>query len=304
MKSAVCNFDMTQHEDYSFSVTFNPITQPVMNWKEEVYRSARLISTMTDRPIYVCMSGGIDSEVAALAFLEQGIPFTAITLRHIQHTNDHEVAYVIDWCHRHKVPLKFIPIDLTDFFVRKIDTYIEQGYLGGTISYSIYTYMYMMEIIHELGGSAVMGMGEPVIRNINGEMRMEVIPYRHTLLRYMERNSDQLHFPWFFLLTPEILASYFQEPLVKMFVDDPSYYASQIPDGIQSLEKAIVYHRYFPDMYRRHKGTGWEYFRRTLPTMSSWIGARHRKYKDTPENKAIDNHFWLPIADVRSQLGI
>ena len=294
------NFEMKLNEAGEFTSTFSPVTRDVMSWRDEIINAAKVIGETSTKPLYLCMSGGIDSEVAAMALLEAGVPFKALTLRHMQYTNDHEVAFAIDWCSKHKIELNFLPIDITDFFVRKIDSYIQNGYFGGVKTYSIYTYMYMMEAIHASGGSAVFGMGEPLFRNHDGKMDMEFIPYRYTLIEYLRKNPEQQHFPWFFLQTPELLASYLQEPLVKLILEDPGYYNSPIPLWMQSLEKSIIYQRYFPELIRRPKGTGWEKFRNTLPILNNWINKRQSEHPDS----VFDKHFYIPINEVKRQLDI
>jgi len=294
------NFEMNISESGEFISKFNPVTRAVMPWRDEVINAAKVIGSSTNKPLYLCMSGGVDSEVAAIALLEAGVPFKALTLRHMQYTNDHEIAFVIDWCYKHNIELNFLPIDITDFFVRRIDAYIRDGYFGGVKTYSIYTYMYMMQAIHQMGGSAVFGMGEPLFINHNDKIDVEVIPYRYTIIDYLRRNPQQEHFPWFFLQTPELLASYLQEPLVKLILDDPGYYKSPLPKWMQSLEKSIIYQRYFPELIRRPKGTGWEKFKNSLPILNNWITKREAQYPDS----VFDRNIYIPIDQVRQQLGI
>ena len=81
----------------SYSYTFNPFTfsfaksGEALDWLAETRRTARRIAERTTKPIYLCMSGGIDSEVAAEAFLAEKIPFTALTLSY-KGINDHDIV--------------------------------------------------------------------------------------------------------------------------------------------------------------------------------------------------------------------
>lgn len=305
MMNTLSNFETWVDEaEKKVMFGFKPITRQPMSWREELVEAARQIRAATDRPLYLCLSGGIDSEVMARAFVEAGIEFQALAMRHVQYTNEHEMIYAIDWCAKNNVNLNFLPLDTADFFTRGIEKYISMGYYGGVTTFSIYTYLYMMEYINEIGGSAVMGMGEPIFANKKDQICLEFLSYRHTSYRFLQINKNHVHFPWFFLSTPELLASYLREELVDLIVSDPRYYASPLPNFMQSLEKPIVYHKYFPDMMRRPKGTGWERFKSVNYAIDRWIGARSDRYKNDREMTMYDEKHYTPLSDVKLRLGI
>ena len=300
-KQTLCNFEVhVDEQNKTADVKFYKTSRPVMPWRDELLNAARHIRNSTDRPLYLCLSGGIDSEVMARAFVEAGIKFEALTMRHMQYTNDHEVAYATEFCRKYNIKLHYLPIDLTEFFVNIIPDYIAKGYNGGVTTFSVYTYLYMIEAIYKMGGSAVIGMGEPVLRNIEGNVFMEFILYRYNTYKFLMDNPEHTHFPWFFLQTPELLAAYFNEPLVKLLTSDPSYYEAKFPIWLQSLEKSIVYHKHFPEMRRRGKGTGWERFRNAVPNLQIWINERREEFKDL----MIDKKYWMNVDGVKGQLGV
>src|SRR5438874_953783 len=77
---------------------FDPCTRHSQTWKEEIYSAARAIANKTKKPIWICSSGGIDSEVACRAFFDQGINFSVLTIEHEAGTNSHDISYAINWC--------------------------------------------------------------------------------------------------------------------------------------------------------------------------------------------------------------
>lgn len=306
-KHTLCNFEINVNEEQKTSnINFFKINRPTMPWRDELIHAAKHIRKSTDKPLYLCLSGGIDSEVMVRAFLEANIHFEALFMRHTQYTNEHELTYATEICRKNNIKLNLLPLDLTDFFVNQIDQYIERGYNGGVASFSVYTYLYMMEAIHNIGGTAVIGMGEPVLQwkkfpnDTVGRIHLEFILYRYNTYKFLMENPDHTHFPWFFLQTPELLASYFNEPLVNLLISDPSYFESPFTSGMQSLEKSIIYHKHFPQMRRRPKGTGWERFRSSNPSLAVWIEERRRLYPDL----MIDQNYWMPVSTVKKQLGI
>jgi len=55
--------------DQKFSVTYGQCKSPIFDWRYHCTKSAEEISvTYKDKPIYVCLSGGIDSEVVVRSF--------------------------------------------------------------------------------------------------------------------------------------------------------------------------------------------------------------------------------------------
>ena len=62
-----------------FSVKFNPCTRTPQSWSVEVNNTAKSIAASTNKPLYVLMSGGIDSEMVARSFISNNIKFKALT---------------------------------------------------------------------------------------------------------------------------------------------------------------------------------------------------------------------------------
>ena len=63
------NFDywyVDQNIPNNFSMKFKKITQPVKSFREEAIHTAQYIRSVTDKPIYVAVGGGIDSELVCL----------------------------------------------------------------------------------------------------------------------------------------------------------------------------------------------------------------------------------------------
>src|SRR5262245_17479653 len=70
-----------------FWFEFVPCTREPKNWKEEIYAAARQIGSTVTKPLWLCSSGGIDSEVMCHAFFDQQIPFSVLTIEHKAGTN-------------------------------------------------------------------------------------------------------------------------------------------------------------------------------------------------------------------------
>jgi hypothetical protein len=62
-----------------------------------------LYQQWNDRPLYLALSGGIDSEFVANTFHRNNIPFTPVILK-IKGHNDIESWYAEYWCQQHNIP--------------------------------------------------------------------------------------------------------------------------------------------------------------------------------------------------------
>lgn len=65
----------------SFFIRGSTQAQRPLSFRSECIRAAKLIFENTYLPIRVCLSGGLDSQVVALAFKHAGVPFEVCTIR-------------------------------------------------------------------------------------------------------------------------------------------------------------------------------------------------------------------------------
>jgi hypothetical protein len=83
---------------------------------EEARLAARDIADKLGRTPWVCLSGGLDSEATAYAFLSAGVDFKAVTMQFEKDLNHHEVQYAIDFCKQNGVKHELIEIPVLDFY--------------------------------------------------------------------------------------------------------------------------------------------------------------------------------------------
>src|ERR1041385_5473483 len=107
----------------SFWIRFDRCKRNPSAWKEEVYAAARDIAEKTAKPIWVCSSGGLDSEIACRAFYEQNIPFSVLTLEYEGGSNGHDIRFATRWFETHNVKQKIVNIDMQKFLQTCMDTY-------------------------------------------------------------------------------------------------------------------------------------------------------------------------------------
>lgn len=234
-------------------IKFRPCTRPILSWREELSVAAKQnVAYAGGRPIYIMFSGGMDSEIVCRTFKELDIPFTALTYEYYNGANnDHDTYYAREWCANNGVEHLIRKIDIKEFVLNKIPTYMERGY-GMS---NIYRYMKLEYIEHceqELGGYCIQcdGTFTTYKSTLDGEIRAW---WRLSDVsggpRWCKENS-KLHNTHFFYTSPETAASYLIHPIVKSQVFETNEHCHRV--------KKQVYFTEFPDIAERPKYGGYE----------------------------------------------
>ena len=274
--------------DGQFSVTFNPCTRTPQAWNDEVNNTARAIAASTDKPLYVLMSGGIDSEMVARAFLDNDIPFKALTVKHTQGTNNHDTRWADVFCKEHNITQEILELDTTQFD-HMIEQYISQGYRSTNIYH--YMQLYILEHLEKLGGFGVGGAGEQIYYTVDNVIHLKINP-SYTLGREWCKRNNTWHQLWFSLDNPEIYAAYMQIDIIALLLQHPSYFVNH---HFASTEKILVLHNKWPSMPRREKFSGFEN-----------IKINYRVPKEAELRNRFPNliDLQIPVSTAKAQLGI
>lgn len=238
---------------YIFS--FSTCQRHPMQWRDELAEAARSIANEAgSRPLWLCSSGGIDSEVMCQIFLDLGIHFSVLTLRHTQLTNQHDIQFAEEWCRLHGVPQKIVDIDMEEFINIDVFRYAQEGYITGNIFR--YFQIRLLEIVDSMGGYAVLGGGEQLYR-ANQEIPDIFLNFDIGYIVPLEwcRRNKKVHEPYFYFHTPEILRSFLNIPVVEYAVAHRALF--------RNYSNAFVFKRFvmqseFPNLKPRKKFNGFE----------------------------------------------
>lgn len=277
--------------DRNFDIKFKPVTRPLMPWVDEISNTLKTIRASTDKPLFLCLSGGIDGELIARACLQNNIYFEVITLRHIKGTNAQDISYAIDFCKKYNLKHHIIDFDIEKFIIEEIPQYISQGY----VSWRPFRFQQirLFEIAESMGGVALLGGGDQQYATIDGTICVNFKDDFFMCLEWLRRNN-KTHFPYVFMQNPEIFAAYMQIDLINFLLNDPSFFVSVKYNIV--LEKITVYHRYFPDMPRRRKLTGFESF----PETALFKNYVFKREQDMGGLRELE----IPVSTMKQQLGI
>lgn len=246
-------------ENNTLSVRFQPCTREPLSWKEELYAAARDVASRATKPLWLCASGGTDSEVMLHAFFDQGINFSVLTLEHTGSTNEHDIRRARAWCRKYAVHQKIVPLDISVFFEKEIPAYIADGYA----SYQLLRYIQLklMETAEELGGFAVIAAGRQHYRVAAGtdnpvpnDVFLEFTSGHAVPLEWCKRHAAS-HEPYFMYRTPELCLSYPRIPLIRFALDNPDMLKQ--PLSAITFKRLVMLHNW-PALRARTRFHGFE----------------------------------------------
>lgn len=245
-----------------FSLRFTACSREPGTWREEVYAAARDIASSAKKHIWVCSSGGIDSEVACRAFFDQGLNFSVLTLEHSAGTNCYDIDFATKWCRERAIKQDLVRIDMQAFLASGMDAYGEKY---PAIHPFRYIQIKLLELVEERGGYAVICGDDHLYRARVSDKALTsddiYLPFSNGHLLPIQWCADNqtMHEPYFHFRTPEMCLAYLRSPLNAFAVGNPDA-VFRHPSNTHILKK-LVYHGAWPDLPTRLSGDGFEEIR-------------------------------------------
>lgn len=244
--------------DASFTCSYKKITRPIGIFREECVRAAVQISKDAGTKLpALLLSGGADSEVLVLAFLEAGVPFKLRTFRFKHNLNDHELVNVQLFCKAHGLRTEFHDIDIYEwaYSTEAKKLFIESG----AVYFTMIPHMSLISAVAKEGDYPVLGNGEVLLKNINKawhyvEYEYDLAWYRHCQVNNIAGEMG------FFQRTPELMLSALLHPRLVNLGTNQNVLASTVLRTSQPI-KYKMYHDFWPSIYKRQKFDGGEQIR-------------------------------------------
>lgn len=193
----------------------------------------------------LCMSGGLDSELAAFVFISKKLPFT-VAIANWQNTNNYDIINSIRFCKKHNINYKIYNINLLDFFSSQIFTDLSNN-LQIDNPY-ILPHMFFMS---QISGIPILGNGEPDIfgeeNNIYVNFKEQPASWHRYCNKILKRGCGG-----FWEYTPELMVSYILE--ISNLIKTNYFKSNKFSDF-----KAAWMNKNF-DLKLRKKYTGFEKF--------------------------------------------
>lgn len=272
-----------------FKIHLGFATKPILSFRQECIRAAKLIAEKATKPIIVGLSGGSDSQMVCLSFRAANIPYKAVIVRMYgldgELINEHDIKTAYAFCEKYDVEYLEHHLDLDKYYRGKGKEYAETYGLTGletivqcsTIDFVAKDYCYIMgggDVIFSIyHNGCTPDIVQPKLErfeNLTKPVWWQSGPpvMQHMLTIGCEGTSK------FFLYTPELVASYLSDPVVKDFqrTQDAIY---QIYIGwhknhkmwwkcFHMLYKPLMTFREFPEMIVVRKFTGFENLQKTV----------------------------------------
>lgn len=258
------HFDKTQPG--TLQCSYARATRQPGTFQEECHNVARMLvdsAAEMGRTPMILLSGGYDSEVTVRAFLDQDLPFQAVTFRLEHGLNRHELFYVEKFSKRYNFEVRYVDVDI-ESWLKTEDAAIKYDVSRCHYAEMLPHMILMDRIWDDWQGMPVLGNGDLyVTRDINPVWRMNgtgskyvwnYLEYEYILawFRYAV-HRNMLGGIGFFQHTPEITLSMAQEPeMYAVCMDQNPYKMSS------RSTKYVIYKKYWPDLLDRLKYDGGE----------------------------------------------
>lgn len=258
-------YNSRQSVNDKYFIRYGKCHRPVLDWRAECVKAAQDLQASTEKPLYLCFSGGLDSEVVAESLRYARVPFRAAITRFEKDLNIHDFSWAVTYCETHHIPYEFMPLNIEEF------------YLGGEIwNYAkpsacifpmITPTMKLMEWVAAKGGFPILGSADCyLVKTPSGWHAQESEPiaslFRYQLATQLEAQAG------FFIWSPEQILSFMLDPLVRQLV------ANRIPGVSNSGQiKHRIYSQYFPNLQPREKYLGFEKIRKLDAEMNKKLEA-------------------------------
>lgn len=270
---------------------YDKLKRKPLGFKEECILTAKKIREDTNLPIYVCMSGGLDSTVVAESFRLAGINFTAAIMRFEDSLNYHDIKYAFEYCKRYNIPFKVFDINVEEFLEKNLLEYSIPCH-GKSPQWAVQNWL-----LDQIDGYPIFGNGPPLtwkgehpVTKSQGikttEWSLDECESAQTMEWWLEYRGNREGCIRFFRYTTEIKVASLIDPVM---VDWMSKYKNEETMSIYEY-KNDIYNKWFPNLgtrpfiwYPRFKGTE-RIIRRTDYTGFEYMSEIDRKYRKILSN--------------------
>lgn len=258
-------------------------TRVPKSFREECVIAVKELASATDRPILVGLSGGSDSQMVCLSLRDAEIPYTALIIRYEidggRCVNHHDTIAAYEFCRRYDVPYQELTVDIDKFYRQRAPD-IARKYCMPKLETII-----QCEAMDWAGNDwcYIMGGGDMMLIPVPAKVadtydipllnnRLTVPCWWESPVPVMQYMLDQGYHGTskFFLYTPELIASYLNDPVTQSFLQCAGAvldaYIDLDPNSnnwwrcFHYLYKPMLTLREFPEIIPSKKYTGFEEF--------------------------------------------
>lgn len=269
-----------------FTLEYPDIDTPIQSFRGEAIRAVELATSKNTKnlPVAIMMSGGIDSELVAQAFLDALIPFIVVIGRlvihahnYVHYANSHDIKYADEWCTKRKIPRFYCDIDV----YQEAETLCKYALAARGFSPQYACHMMIMKWCSDNRMFFVAGNGEMDFVIHRNEYYMLDEQREHTLGNFCEAYS--LNGVWqFWKQDARCAAAFLNLHMTKHLMESRS---------LRLLDHKFACFSEVYEIIQRPKYTGFEY-------IQEWDSILRNRLKS--EMGLFDNKVYTPLSSFRS----
>lgn len=196
----------------TWNVEIDPPSRPVKSYFEETIAAAEMIWGQKQGKLYLCYSGGLDSEYALSVLRYLGMQVTPVIM--CTAYNNHETRYAFDYCRSHKIKPLVIDLDYDNFV--KSGQLLEIATEMNCAAWQIPSNMWLCS---QLDGTVITGDCPPHLKKKDNEWYVDEEEYSHSQLTYFKKYGV-FGTPFFLNHTAEQMLSFLIDPTIELLGND------------------------------------------------------------------------------------
>lgn len=289
--SKLYNFEDKTKEEYAdkFWVKVGRAKYFPKSFKSECNKTAELIISNTSKPILICFSGGIDSEIIVRAFLNINASFEIgimeLTLNGTI-VNTHDLYFAKKFCELKNLNYHTVSVSIDDFMKTEYEHYADIYKTYNIIGWVLAHRMIKLFPNHH----TILGNGDIKLdryKKIGIKKQGMYWPQDVFGATFGAEYSSSLNLPTvekFRIYTPELILSWLMDPDISHWIKyEASMYTKEAEVNWSGI-KAFAFYKHYPDMLVRPKLNGLETIDFNVSIFDVWRNMKE-KYPNVNPNK-------------------
>jgi hypothetical protein len=192
----------------NFNVEIDRLPTTSENYYQETRKAVQLVESKKQGQLYLMYSGGVDSEYALSAFIDQKINIKPVVVKLNPSYNSHDIDHAFKFCTKHNLEPVVVDIDYENFV-----------YSGKMLELALLTessiphYTTTAFAISKLDGTVICGDGEPhlALDQKTGKWNICIYEFEYALTNFYEKNkiNGVVHFNRY---TPQMFKTFLEDP--------------------------------------------------------------------------------------------
>lgn len=250
-------------KEQTFCFQYGVVKDRTLSWSEANQIAAKKIFDNKVGSIYILLSGGMDSEVCLLSFLQQKLPVKTISLRFKKYSHPDEMQHIERIKQQYNISHEYVDIDLESLL--ESSDFLSTVEPVKCVSPIIGCHLWLA---NQISGTPIIAQGEVHLKKeISYDYVPGVSPYLPSdwfLFESERLCSLYMNFilnkkpaiPGFFQYTPEQIYSYLaRNPYLERLL----HHEIHGKLGTRS-SKNLILKQFYPNIQLREKLHGWENF--------------------------------------------